>query len=291
MRVVITNAKAEFSRVIRAVEQDPISWEGWICAHIMFREDLYYTKHMAPTAYAVAEMSRRFKHIEGVTYVIDGVHMYFICRGVTQNYLRKAAHELSINLNIYHAVDSAVVMFDMKRDWEDLSEICNERGYWKSPNAFYNSQDVYNNTLRPIDNVDYIMQKSVDQRKLRKQTKIMLVEDDPIAQRLFSRVLNNQYEITVASNAKSALTEYILQAPDVVFLDIGLPDHTGYELMHTILAHDPAAYIVMFSGQNDLQNLANSIHLGARGFVGKPFHEERLTHYIKNSHIYHKATI
>ena len=117
----------------------------------------------------------------------------------------------------------------------------------------------------------------------------MLVEDDPITRRLFARVLNERHELCMASNAKAALTEYILQAPDIVFLDIGLPDHTGFELMHAIFAHDPEAYIVMFSGQDDLQNLTDSIHLGARGFVGKPFHEDRLNYYIQSGHLYHKA--
>ena len=76
---------------------------------------------------------------------------------------------------------------------------------------------------------------------------------------------------------------YVNKAPDVLFLDIGLPDINGHEVLEKLFKLDPDAYVVMFSGNGDKENIMKAVELGAKGFVGKPFSQEKLLQYIQKS--------
>ena len=76
---------------------------------------------------------------------------------------------------------------------------------------------------------------------------------------------------------------YVNKAPDVLFLDIGLPDINGHDVLERLFKLDPQAYVVMFSGNGDRENVLKAVELGAKGFVGKPFTQEKLIQYIEKS--------
>jgi CheY-like chemotaxis protein len=120
------------------------------------------------------------------------------------------------------------------------------------------------------------------QRKHRGKAEIMLIEDDPFSRKLVQNVLQRHYSLTALDSAELALSAYAHTAPDVLFLDINLPDVTGHELLEKIIALDPDAYVVMLSGNADKENILCAMSRGAKGFVGKPFSGEKLFQYIKN---------
>ena len=118
--------------------------------------------------------------------------------------------------------------------------------------------------------------KTLQERKLaRTYTEILIVEDDPFSQKLIGNVLN-QFSVTCAEDGYRAINNYLIRAPNIVFLDIDLPDVTDHEVLHKILSFDPHASIVMLSGNSQSENVINAVNSGAKGFIGKPFTKDKL---------------
>lgn len=85
-----------------------------------------------------------------------------------------------------------------------------------------------------------------------------------------------------APTAHQAFAKFQAFQPDVVFLDIDLPDKNGREVLSWIMHNDPGVTVVMFSSNSSLDNISQSIEEGASGFIAKPFLKESLLHYIRN---------
>lgn len=117
-------------------------------------------------------------------------------------------------------------------------------------------------------------------RHERKQPELMIIEDDSFSRKLVENTLGKHYSLTGLGEANYALDTYARIAPDLLFLDINLPDVTGHELLERIIAIDPDAYVVMLSGNSDKQNILKAMGIGAKGFVAKPFSKEKLMHYV-----------
>lgn len=122
-----------------------------------------------------------------------------------------------------------------------------------------------------------------ERRKHRRNLEILVVEDDPFSQKLIKNAIGKQLSVTLTGDGQGAIMNYLVKAPDILFLDIGLPDMDGHEVLKNIFAIDPDAFVVMFSGKGDRENIMRATELGAKGFVGKPFTSEKLFQYIEKS--------
>ena len=118
-------------------------------------------------------------------------------------------------------------------------------------------------------------------RCTRGEPHLMIIEDDPFSRRLVENVLQKQYKLTALESADDALSTYADLAPDLLFLDINLPDVSGHELLEKIIALDPNSYVVMLSGNADRENIMQAMSRGAKGFVAKPFSRDKLFEYIR----------
>jgi two-component system chemotaxis response regulator CheY len=139
------------------------------------------------------------------------------------------------------------------------------------------------NTLLPTDEERKIFHAVATKRHGRTEKMIMVVEDDPLSQRLVKNVLQNEYKIITAATGQEAFDTFVRQAPDIIFLDIGLPDVSGLQILEKMLILDPAAYIIMLSGHTYQEAIMQAMKSGARGFVGKPFTRDRLIRYINGA--------
>lgn len=118
-------------------------------------------------------------------------------------------------------------------------------------------------------------------RRQRSEPVLIIIEDDAFSRRLVENVLQKQYVMHGLESGQNALSTYAILAPDILFLDINLPDVTGHELLERIMALDPSAYVVMISGNADKANILQAMERGAVGFVAKPFSREKLFQYIE----------
>jgi two-component system KDP operon response regulator KdpE len=106
--------------------------------------------------------------------------------------------------------------------------------------------------------------------------KILVVDDEPPIRKLLRMGLSTQgYEILDAPNGKRAL-ELLSQKPDLVILDLGLPDIKGHELLRMIRSRDDSVPIVVLSSRGDEAGKVQALDLGADDYITKPFGMDEL---------------
>ncbi len=106
--------------------------------------------------------------------------------------------------------------------------------------------------------------------------KILVVDDEPPIRKLLRMGLTTQgYEILEAANGKVAL-DLLAQEPDLIILDLGLPDIEGVELLRTIRARNERVPIVVLSSRGDEAGKVQALDLGADDYVTKPFGMDEL---------------
>lgn len=106
--------------------------------------------------------------------------------------------------------------------------------------------------------------------------KVLVVDDEPPIRKLLRMGLSTQgYEILEAPNGKMSL-ELLEQKPDLVILDLGLPDMQGLELLRMMRSRNEAVPIVVLSSRGDEVGKVQALDLGADDYITKPFGMDEL---------------
>lgn len=111
----------------------------------------------------------------------------------------------------------------------------------------------------------------------------ILVVDDAIFMRLSVKNMleKNGFEVVgEAENGRKAIEMYKALKPDIVTMDITMPDMDGLEALAEIIKFDSKANIIMLSAMGQELKVKESVVLGAKGFIIKPFKEEFLLNEI-----------
>jgi CheY-like chemotaxis protein len=109
---------------------------------------------------------------------------------------------------------------------------------------------------------------------------VMVVDDDELIRDLVRRALDPEvYEVLLAKDGDGASSQLRLARPDVILMDVGLPDTDGVSLTQQFKASPHLARIpvIIMTGDARKETLVSSIAAGAVGFVVKPFTRESLT--------------
>ncbi len=114
--------------------------------------------------------------------------------------------------------------------------------------------------------------------------RVMIVEDDLAVLEALKLMLEDYYEVIVALNGREAIALYEKFKPDLVLMDISMPDVDGVEATKAILKRDPKAVILCvtaFAAHRGREIL----EAGAREIIEKPFTRkyllERIEHYLQ----------
>ena len=106
--------------------------------------------------------------------------------------------------------------------------------------------------------------------------KMLVVDDEPPIRKLLRMGLSTQgYEILEAPNGKTSL-ELLAQKPDLIILDLGLPDIQGLELLRMMRARNESVPIVVLSSRGDEVGKVQALDLGADDYITKPFGMDEL---------------
>jgi two-component system, OmpR family, KDP operon response regulator KdpE len=106
--------------------------------------------------------------------------------------------------------------------------------------------------------------------------KILVIDDEPPIRKLLRMGLGTQgYDILEAPNGKTAL-DLLAQKPDLVILDLGLPDIQGLELLRMIRGRNEGVPVVVLSSRGDEAGKVAALDLGADDYVTKPFGMDEL---------------
>jgi two-component system, OmpR family, KDP operon response regulator KdpE len=106
--------------------------------------------------------------------------------------------------------------------------------------------------------------------------KVLVIDDEPPIRRLLGMGFSTEgYETLEAADGKSGLA-LLARNPDVVILDLGLPDVDGLALLRTIRARNEHVPILVLSSRGDEAGKVQALDLGADDYVTKPFGMEEL---------------
>jgi excisionase family DNA binding protein len=113
---------------------------------------------------------------------------------------------------------------------------------------------------------------------------VLIVDDDPRLREYIRVNLEMEgYSVREAGNAEEGLRVLEESTPDLVLLDVMMPDVDGWEMLRRVQErHGVGAIpVIMFSGQVDEQAVADAASRGAQGFIGKPFNPQQLIDQTK----------
>ncbi len=115
------------------------------------------------------------------------------------------------------------------------------------------------------------------------ETLILVVEDENFSRKLLIDSLKIKWKYTVLSalNGAQAAEHYINSAPDIVFLNIELPDCDGQELLQKISEIDPDSFVIMTTAHTATEDIKYSIYSGAKGYLAKPITALKLEEHIE----------
>jgi two-component system, OmpR family, KDP operon response regulator KdpE len=111
--------------------------------------------------------------------------------------------------------------------------------------------------------------------------RVLVIDDEPPIRKLLRMGLNTQgYRVIEAADGQSAL-DHMREKPDLVILDLGLPDMQGLELLRTMRTRDERVPIVVLSSRADEVAKVQALDLGADDYVTKPFGMDELLARIR----------
>jgi len=102
--------------------------------------------------------------------------------------------------------------------------------------------------------------------------KIYLIDDHPIVREGFARAIADEPDMEIvgqSGTAAEALRETLALKPDVVLVDLNIPDRDGIELLGALRAQLPAAKLLVLSGYDDEFRVAEALRAGAQGYLVK----------------------
>jgi len=127
---------------------------------------------------------------------------------------------------------------------------------------------------------------SIDLVQLSEQTKrltAMVVEDEAVANELLSSTFKNFFQdVYSAFDGKEALAMYEKFHPDIIFLDIIMPELDGIELARLIRKSNPNQILIVISASNDIDKISQSIEIGVNSFIQKPIDTKKIIELLSN---------
>ncbi|MEW6725559.1 response regulator [Desulforudis sp. 1088] len=115
--------------------------------------------------------------------------------------------------------------------------------------------------------------------------RVLIVDDAAFMRMMLRNILTKAgYEIVgEAENGRTALDLYKELKPDVVTMDITMPEMNGIEAVKALKQVDPQARIVMISAMGQQAMVMEAVQAGAKDFIVKPFQQDRVLQAIESA--------
>jgi DNA-binding response OmpR family regulator len=111
--------------------------------------------------------------------------------------------------------------------------------------------------------------------------KILVVDDEPEVRQLMEHFLTERgYEVRIAENGRLALAALDTFMPDVVLLDMHMPEMDGLETLKRLAVRSPSLPVIMVTVNEDVETTTHLLQMGAADYVPKPFNLDYLEQAI-----------
>jgi len=113
---------------------------------------------------------------------------------------------------------------------------------------------------------------------------ILVVDDEEAIRTSLRSILEDEgYDVTVAVNGIEALKIYGMDPPDLMILDIWMPELDGLETLRRVKELVPTTQVMMMSGHGSIETAVKAVKLGAYDYIEKPLSLENVTHRVKQA--------
>jgi two-component system response regulator AtoC len=112
--------------------------------------------------------------------------------------------------------------------------------------------------------------------------RILVVDDEPGVQESLRMLLKSEGEVTIAGDVDSALREVALATPDLILLDLVMPQRSGLELLAELTERGVRAPVIVLTATNTVNAAVEAMKRGAADFITKPFELDALRIKVRN---------
>lgn len=114
--------------------------------------------------------------------------------------------------------------------------------------------------------------------------RILIIDDDAMNREILEAFLENEHQIILANNGQNGITSAETIKPDLIILDVKMPDMDGFTVCHTLktiphLQHIPVMFI---TGTDDPDDVIRGQQAGASAFLPRPFEGDMLINVVKS---------
>lgn len=103
------------------------------------------------------------------------------------------------------------------------------------------------------------------------QALVLVIEDEKPVRDSFREYLTDRgYRVSEAADGVEGLKQFKERTPDIVLLDLRMPEMDGHEVLRRLSAESPDTPLVVVSGTGDIHDTINALHLGAWDYLHKP---------------------
>lgn len=272
MEVQPNNADHAILKVATSIGRAPQSWKGWSCLYIEL-SNIDKKLYQDCQDWAKNLIESYLQTIEGRAYFCENKTIHILCKECPHDILNMVAEHILTMLHKEDINSAGFMIFPLNTEGRLYAHNIIEQLH----NYHGLCIDAYHDSITN----PYLQEMPAAHDPANERAKVLLVEDDPVTRWMVRNTLKNECEFSTAPTAHKAFDMYTACQPDVVFLDINLPDDNGHNILKWMIRHDPGACVVMFSSNNDLDNISSALDNGASGFIAKPFLKGELLHYIE----------
>jgi len=282
MKIHLNNSEAQCLKELEEIKADAFGYRA-----VLVKLSTNHNKGNSLARLIIADVSKLLEGAKASIYIFKDYDILIIYQGLSIKLSESITYKLSDLIK--EDANKILRVYDLEKNSEIIKSICQKKLelYDIEEKAKLRSeQEVITEAKGSQEPLDIKIDKSLLEslsfrRSAHTKTKILLVEDDPFSRRLVKNILQNEFDVVEAEDGRDALAKYISYAPNIVFLDINLPDCTGMQLLEKLVTIDARSYIVMLSGNSFKDNILVSVKKGAKGFVAKPFPKDKIFHYIE----------
>lgn len=107
---------------------------------------------------------------------------------------------------------------------------------------------------------------------------VMVIDDSQVIRKTANLFLKQDYNVVLVEDGFAALSEVIKTSPDIIFVDLIMPNMTGYDFCELMKNHEDFAHIpiIILSSKDSVFDIARAKMLGADDYLTKPFQKEEL---------------
>lgn len=281
--MIIVNERAE-ERLIQNLKLMKTSGGEARCVHINGQSGRVVQKTDVPAA-----VSRHISSADAQLFICGDGDVFITGSGIPVKECALLREELLRALATAPpaAEKNLLEIFDVRVHWlqimgllESKLEQIRLRNKFEREKAEQAQKEAARGQILGMDFNDAVISSIPQRRRARENKSSLVVDDDFFTRTLVSNVVGREMASVSAGSGEEAIRSYVTSAPDIVFLDIGLPDISGHEVLTKLLKLDPQAYIVMLSGGGNRENIMQAMAAGAKGFIVKPFTQEKIRQYI-----------